>query len=448
MKLKVFQAADGDCLLLTSADGRHALIDGGRTDSFQRETWPFLRSLAKSKKEIDLVVVSHIDADHISGILWLMRAVAAWAVYDYQTTEGKNPDFVPPSVERPPTIKKLWHNSWHAQLGELAGPIEALVSSVSDALSMGAIDLSATSGRTTEMVEELADLATSIPDGVELRRIVEDETPVERNKPFKDLVLLQAPPYVEKLGTAKLTVIGPARKHLEKLRDEWRKWLLDKPGSHNQIDQAVPAAEADNHGSSLGEGMADLARALATERSQIEQFATALTSAAEIITATDPSKVTPPNRASITLLAEEAGRTCLLTGDAAEEEILEGLTAAGRIVNDRFHCNVIKIQHHGSEFNLSERFASTVVGDDYIFCADGAHNNPDPSVVRTIVETRLAADPSPFKLWFNTSPERTQPNRRTALRAAIKEATKAAAKQPTITVEILDDAKPFFELSV
>ena len=61
------------------------------------------------------------------------------------------------------------------------------------------------------------------------------------------------------------------------------------------------------------------------------------------------------------------------------------LTDPGRIVNDRFWCNVVKVQHHGSENNLSQAFAGTVLADHYVFCADGHHDNPDPSVVKTIV---------------------------------------------------------------
>jgi len=93
VKLTVFYATDGDSLMLSSSDGHHALIDGGRTKSFRAHTWKTLQDMAEAGQALDLVVVSHIDADHISGILWLMKAVAAWAVYDYQTTDGGNPDF-------------------------------------------------------------------------------------------------------------------------------------------------------------------------------------------------------------------------------------------------------------------------------------------------------------------------------------------------------------------
>ena len=92
-------------------------------------------------------------------------------------------------------------------------------------------------------------------------------------------------------------------------------------------------------------------------------------------------------------------------------------------------------------------FAKTVIAEQYVFCADGAHENPDPSVVKTIAETRRAADPSPFTLWFNCSPERTIPTRRKALRAAIREATRAADRHPGITVKVLRDDRAYFDLT-
>jgi hypothetical protein len=191
----------------------------------------------------------------------------------------------------------------------------------------------------------------------------------------------------------------------------------------------------------------DLSAALAAKRADDEQLVTRLAARATIIAKTDPRNVTPPNRASIMLLATEGAGSCLLTGDAAEEEILEGLEAAGRIANGVFPCTVLKVQHHGSEHNLSRDFAKTVIAEHYVFCADGAHHNPDPSVVKTIVETRRAADPSSFTLWFNCSPERTLSTRRKALRAAIREATRAADRHPGITVKVLRDDRSYFDLT-
>lgn len=442
MKLKVFYATDGDCLMLTSSDGHHALIDGGRSGSFREQTWGELQRLAKRKQILDLVVVSHIDADHISGILWLMKVLADWTVFDFQVGEGGNPRFPKPKVPRPPPIKKVWHNSWRAQVKDLAGPIEALVAEVADAADPLTFDESSLSKAAIDMFDALRDLAQSIPEGVELRRLVDEATPVPRNTPFKDLVLLRDPPHVEKLGKASLTVIGPGEKHLERLRDDWREWL------GLQLPPAPHTPEGP--GTALGSvpGADELATAVAAKRAHGAQLVTSLATAAKVIEKANAKRVTPPNRASITILAEEKRRTCLLTGDAAEEEVLEGLEAAGRIKEGRFDCNVLKVQHHGSEYNLSRTFAETVLADHYVFCGDGAHHNPDPSVVRTIVETRVGVDPRPFTLWFNCSPERTAPSKRKAMAAALREARTAEDDHENVSVRVLDDAKPFFEITV
>ncbi len=147
--------------------------------------------------------------------------------------------------------------------------------------------------------------------------------------------------------------------------------------------------------STMASGGQHLSAAFAAGRAKSEALVTSLINAARVVEEAHPNKVTP--RASIILLAEEKHRTCLLTGDAAEEDILEGLDAAGRITDGRFSCNVVKVQHHGSEFNLSRTFTETVLADHYVFCGDGAHDNPDPSLVRTIVEPawRTTLGPSP-----------------------------------------------------
>lgn len=72
-ELTMFPASDGDCLLLTWGETgalHHMVIDGGRASA-----WPHLRSrleeIAEAGEEIDRLVLTHIDADHIEGLLKL-----------------------------------------------------------------------------------------------------------------------------------------------------------------------------------------------------------------------------------------------------------------------------------------------------------------------------------------------------------------------------------------
>jgi hypothetical protein len=73
VELEALPADEGDCLLLTcqtEAGPRHVLIDGGTP-----RTAPLLRDRLNqlTARRLELLVVSHIDADHIGGMVRLLR---------------------------------------------------------------------------------------------------------------------------------------------------------------------------------------------------------------------------------------------------------------------------------------------------------------------------------------------------------------------------------------
>lgn len=72
-RLTAFPANDGDCLLLsygTEAKLHHILIDGGRRGAY-KFLRPAMEQIAARGEAIDLHVLTHIDADHIEGMLAL-----------------------------------------------------------------------------------------------------------------------------------------------------------------------------------------------------------------------------------------------------------------------------------------------------------------------------------------------------------------------------------------
>jgi beta-lactamase superfamily II metal-dependent hydrolase len=450
MKLHAFHATDGDCLLLESSKGRRILIDGGRSPSFEDGTRPVLDSLRDANKTIDLVVVSHIDADHISGIIPLLDGFGQWVAFQHrQTTSspGERAKLKKPKLPKPPEIKAVWHNSWRNQLGDLVDPAGNLAQAVASAVSVAF-------GENIEDVPNpaaraLANLATSMAQGEDLMNLIDGAgVPIPFNKPFDGMVMLQDPIHVEKLGTLKLSVLGPMQEYLDTLRQEWQKW----------INKTVAGQGAPRGGQGIGEGLSVGDVPLDTALQESTELLDKLDNAAQIIAEADGSNVTPPNRASIILLAEEKGRTCLLTGDAAEPEVLDGLKAAGRLTDDEpFRCNVVKVQHHGSEHNVSMKFATQVLAEHYVFSGDGASGNPEDSVIKTVVKGRLQADPStPFTLWFTTSQTRPsltdQPRsqkKMDVMARAIKEANDAQHEHPDlIKVRVLDDAEKFHTIDV
>jgi glyoxylase-like metal-dependent hydrolase (beta-lactamase superfamily II) len=91
-------AGDGDCLILTwggPGASRHAVIDGGRTSTYITLR-PRLLDMQQAVEPLELLVLTHVDADHIEGAL--------------KYVEDPHPPIVP---------ARVWYNSLEA-LGGMA----------------------------------------------------------------------------------------------------------------------------------------------------------------------------------------------------------------------------------------------------------------------------------------------------------------------------------------
>ena len=324
MKLDVFQAGKGDCLLLTAKDGTRVLVDGGMRADYRKHVAPALARLRTANQALDLVYVSHIDRDHISGVLQLMDDTVSWRVFDYQREAG-NADYPEPDVPRPPAIRDLWHNAFSELVSANRGEIQKTLTARASLLA------TAEDQAVRALVLEQRELATSIAEGIELsRRASPKQLGIPVNRQFgKKLALVRKGAAPIELGGLTITVIGPFPGDLRKLRETWNEWLRESEAQHARLRDRM---ERD-------------ARRL--EASDFDRLRGALT----LVTSElgDRTKVTPPNLASLMLLVEEADHTLLLTGDGHWEDILAGLRNARRLDGEeRLHVDVLKVQHHGS----------------------------------------------------------------------------------------------------
>jgi beta-lactamase superfamily II metal-dependent hydrolase len=380
VKLKVFQSDKGDCLLLSGKDDTQVLVDGGMRSSFNEHVAPELSALEK----IDLVYVSHIDRDHISGVLQLMQDLLDWRVFDFQRESG-NDHVREPSHPRPPKVERLWHNAFHDQLEENAGAIEDALAA-SAAILDGAPELSG-------FARLQRDVATSIKEGIQLSQRVDPKLlGIPVNHEFRDkLAMVRDEPQRITIGSIEFTVIGPFAEDLEKLRDDWNEWLrLNGPEVKKMREKMERDAGRLATGDVDGFRDASVERALELASSEASGLG-------------DRDSVTVPNLASLMLLAKEGSKTVLLTGDGSHVDILKGLEAAGELDDHgRIHADVLKIQHHGSEHNIDEAFCKRVTADHYVFCANGDDENPDERAVQAVLDARAGDS---FKLWFNCSEE-------------------------------------------
>jgi beta-lactamase superfamily II metal-dependent hydrolase len=470
MKLTVFHSNKGDCLLLEGdgSKGSRMLIDGGMRDSYQKHVAPLLGDLRKKDKRINVVYVSHIDQDHISGVLQLLDDHVAWKVHDHLIKSGENPDHPEPNSPRPPAIDHIWHNAFHELLKDNKGPIGDLLAAstangtISDIafasqlsymlatnanLCLGAIasDQFATgNGQTSKQdsnhdffrkaAEKQHELATSIPEAIRVsQRISAEQLDISLNKHFGGklaFVREDQKPSIIDVGSLTISVIGPFAADLDKLREDWNKWLRE-----NKDRVAKLRSQSKRDAERLGTN--DLRKLLIAQLDQAAKLGVR-------------EKVTPPNLASLMLLVEEKGKTLLLTGDGHSRDILKGLNFHKKLDwQGRFHVDVLKFPHHGSEHNVDEDFADRITADHYIFCGNGEHENPDFNVVELILNKRLRSNQKhPFKLWFNSSEGATE---RAAAKDHMRELKKIMTKrsssnQSKFSFEFLDETKSSFEL--
>lgn len=490
MKLTVFQSDKGDCLLLTSKDRKTVMIDGGMSNSYTKFVAPLWEQL--KLKSLDVVYVSHIDSDHISGVLKMVNDLAEWRVFDFKG--GKQP-----KAPRPPEIKEIWHNAFHEQIGDNQGKIEDMLAASSVVLSANDKD-----PISQMMTEGFQNLVTSKTEAINLsNRVSAKQLNIPLNRPAKGKLMMvretEGKPAKKtiKLGSLSISLLGPYEEDLNNLRNEWNDWLKKNQATVKKIQQKAKSDEgnfATSEIANVGAAMdseADMLREFQmkelkeqlkeleaetqqrlnklkkgqtpTPLSQFEQDRLSRISA--LIASSEPdfdlaakalglrTKVTTPNLASLMLLVTEGEgakkKTLALTGDGHSREILKGLQLYMKPEKKtgRIHLNVLKVQHHGAEFNIDAEFCQKVIADDYIFCGNGEHANPDLDVLQLIFDSRMVpGDTGDFKFWFNSNSKITEGDKK-HMKAIENLVSKLQTKSKgRLSVEFLNGDS--FELSI
>ena len=396
MRLDIFQSDKGDCVLLTGADGRRILCDGGMYGSMREHVAPELSKLRDPARDVDIdyVYVSHIDQDHISGVLQLLRDELEWRVYEFHL--GGEAEREEPEVPRPPRIGGIWHNAFRDQVSKNKGAITNLLAAAVPALAASRVP------SLERASAELGEVALSVAEAIELSKLIDpallgiplNELPGQGG-PARLLMVRNDAPNSFDVGGMRLTIVGPTDDELRALRTGWDNWLRANKSRVEELRREM-RRRVEEFSASGDPSLLDL-----SDWNGVPNF----------------RGVTAPNVASLMFLVEEGDRRLLLTGDSQQDIILKGLRESGVLAAGAFlHVDVLKVQHHGSENNLDARFARTVSADHYVFCGNGEHGNPDLGVLRFIVASRISDDAAvragaeeaqdddrPFTFWFSTS---------------------------------------------
>lgn len=196
--LEALQAGKGDALFLhwgpSRAESLTAMIDGGVSGIYRAHIGPRLGMLGETV-DLAFLMVSHVDDDHIAGVIDLAQAMA--------TTS-------PP----PATIQHLWHNSFHSLLSRQH--LDALPASLADKLHKVAGKLDGRAPEGTVVAQSFGQGRTL---AVKAGQLFNDGTlATEVNEVFGGLVVAGGDLNV---GGMRLRVIAPDKDMLQELADAW-----------------------------------------------------------------------------------------------------------------------------------------------------------------------------------------------------------------------------------
>lgn len=198
-RIRAIQAEEGDCFVLeygSAAAPRYLLVDGGPAETFDRHLGHELAAIASGGQGLDFALLSHVDNDHVVGLLDLFARLRADDAGD------------PTGASRLIRIGGLWHNSFARTIdldGALAPRLRAVAANVAAVRSAAA--------------------AQGVAEGSALRLAARAlRLPINEGFPG-DLVCADDAPGPIVLGNLSLTVVGPTRANLDELRGKWEEWL-------------------------------------------------------------------------------------------------------------------------------------------------------------------------------------------------------------------------------
>ena len=232
--LDVRRARKGDCLILhygSKDEPGLALIDGGPSNVYKPFLKPRLAELRKARGldadaplPVDLLMVSHIDDDHINGVLELTRELV-------QAADAKQP--------LPLKIRGVWHNTFDDIIGNSAKELTAAVTASFGAASLaGDIEVEG-------LNPDAARVLASVGQGFKLR----DDTKklkLRINPEFEGkLVLAKAKAKKVDMGKGlNFTVVGPMKPEVEALQKQHDDFLKKQEKKKDVLssftDSSVP----------------------------------------------------------------------------------------------------------------------------------------------------------------------------------------------------------------
>lgn len=307
--IQFLHASHGDCIFLRhEQEGKifNLLIDGGPGETFGQlngyaKPLRLLLEQLKAKGEvIDLAVITHVDDDHIGGVL------AAMSHDDYL----------------PSLVKEFWFNSY------------GLICSAIEQADDNKNEVAGVAGTETK---------TSITQGVTLEEKL-------RNLNWFDQAIHNELAPITRLGL-EFTILSPSMNSLRRLGKAWEH-------EYPPANKKTAKAESDHK--------FPFSHFLTNDRFKSDRSI--------------------PNGSSIAFILKVGDLKLLLLADSYAGVVEKKLKSLGYSPSNPLECSIVKISHHGSKGNTSQKLLSLIASKKYVISTDGSiFGHPDKRTIARII---------------------------------------------------------------
>ena len=343
MRIINLPALNGDCILVEFQTSHYILIDGGYVDTYENYLLPTLKEIESRGGKLDVVVVTHIDGDHISGIIRLLE-------------------------DKPIGIGEIWYNGYRH--------IQSVAVTTEDKETF--VHRSICKESLSEQCKPI-----SAKQGCTLSALIA-RNGIPWNTPWRGNTIMA--PMSFTLGDAIIHVLSPNNEDIGALEIFWKKrlikdGLLKKAHSEEYWDDAYEfSLSKDMPGFHLHEKKVsksyDLLK-LCKEAYEPDGSAS--------------------NGSSISFVLETKGKRLLFLGDSHSETVVVSLRALYGEEKAPYIFDAVKLSHHGSYNNNSPELFKLIVSDKWLVSTNGAkYNHPDMPTLAHIITKGKG-----MKIYFN-----------------------------------------------
>ncbi len=347
--IELFPAGNGDAILIRMGDTL-IMIDGGYPSTYRHYLKKRLIELNRQGFRINRLIVTHVDADHVSGVIPLIE----------ENGDANNPSIIP--------IDQVWHNSYrHLQINE---------KKIGHFLSPPQVRLP------INLHDDDADISSgdvSFKQGTTLGAVLL-KGKYNWNGDFNEGAIVgDSLKKIQIENEIEFTLLTPTSDSLKRLGDYWlrnlRKIYAGEINEDSFFDDAYEkllemVEKPVLGGSGNVSGGSDLVKQNLDEWMSKTHEDTSVT-----------------NGSSISFVLEYAGKKMVFLGDAIPSHVLTQLEK--KVAHDKLpiEADVLKLAHHGGFTNNSPELLNRIKATHYLFSSNGKrYNHPHLETIAWLLE--------------------------------------------------------------